>query len=78
MNIKRNEMKTCVGCKYADWQRTSIGRLHPGGIGQCKYPYKIPPLPASMYWFHEDKTPCGGFINRKNDLKDHCLYYVRD
>lgn len=70
-------MKNCTYCKYAEWKLTANNRLHPSGDGQCTYPYKLPPLPASMYWVSQSKTPCGGFINRKEALKNDCTYYER-
>lgn len=39
-------MKTCKGCKYADWRKTKAGKLHPTGDGKCAYEYKVPQLPA--------------------------------
>jgi hypothetical protein len=68
-------VKTCNGCKYADWKKTAAGRLHPSGNGRCKFQYTIPALPASMYFIGADPSPCGGFINRKETFKDHCAYY---
>jgi hypothetical protein len=69
-------MKNCAGCKYAEWDRTKSGSLHPSGDGRCGYPWKLPALPASMYWVN---TPghCGGLINRRRELKDHCVYFAR-
>lgn len=67
-------MKNCMGCKYADWQRTSNGRLHPSGDGKCTYPYKLPQLPESMYFINTPHV-CGGQINRKKTFKDNCAYY---
>lgn len=69
-------MKNCMGCKYAEWERTVVGRLHPNGEGRCTCPYKIPPLPASMYWIGSPSYG-GCFIKRKETFKDHCSYYVR-
>jgi hypothetical protein len=68
-------MKSCTNCKYAEWKKTASGRLHPSGDGRCQFTYKLPPLPQSMYWIGSP-SPCGGHINRKNDLKDHCVYYA--
>ena len=68
-------MKNCTGCKYAIWEKTKTGRLHPSGDGRCKYPYKLPKLPASMYWLYCLDRPEGGYINRRIDLKEHCVYY---
>ena len=71
-------MKNCKDCKYADWDKTKSGRLHPSGDGRCTFPWKIPALPASMYWIGKNSpTPNGGSINRKKRFKDHCPYYGR-
>lgn len=32
----------CDGCKYAEWQLTKNGRLHPSGDGKCTYLRKRP------------------------------------
>lgn len=69
-------MKNCTECKYAEWVRTSSGRLHPSGDGMCKYPYKIPAPPASMY-FIAAPTICGGAINRRRELSEDCAYFQR-
>ena len=70
-------MKTCTHCKYANWKRTPAGKLHPSGEGKCTFPWKLPPLPASMYWVTRDgPTPNGGYVNRREELKDHCTYYL--
>lgn len=72
-------MKTCTNCKHAEWKRTKSGNLHSSGEGRCKYPWKMPQLPASMYWgWPIAPTPCGGQISSKTGLKDHCAYYVRE
>ena len=72
-------MQNCVGCKHAEWLRTKTGRLSPTGYGECKYPYKTTKLPASMYWTRmSEPKPYGGSINRKKDLKEHCVYYEEE
>jgi len=70
-------MKTCEGCKYAEWQKTESGRLHPSGKGRCGYKYKVPALPASMYWMgsKNGERPYGGCISRIKGLPRHCPYY---
>ena len=68
-------MKNCTKCKYAEWKRGNKGRLHPSGDGECKFPYKIPALPASKFWLSGIPFPSCGFINRREELKDHCVYY---
>jgi hypothetical protein len=69
-------MKTCKGCKYANWQKTIVRRLHPSGDGRCMYPYELPPLPAAYYWLNGPPGPYGGSINRRIKLKNHCPYWV--
>ena len=72
-------MKNCTDCKHAEWKRREGGNLHPSGDGRCKSPWKMPPLPASMYWLGgSEPHPLGGHINRRKDLNDHCPYYTRD
>ncbi len=72
-------MKRCNGCKHAKWDRTKSGRLHPSGVGRCVYPFKMPQLPAAMYWLTiREVKPCGGYINRREDLKEHCPYFERE
>jgi hypothetical protein len=71
-------MKDCTNCTYADWQRTTTGRLHPSGNGTCTYRYQVMPLPGSMYWLGGfPPTPNGGWITRKQLLADHCVYFLR-
>lgn len=34
---------TCIGCRYARWERTKAGRLHPDGTGTCEWrPAAVP------------------------------------
>ena len=68
-------MKTCKDCKYADWQRTKAGRLHPSGDGMCAYPFKIPRLPLAFYFIGGPPSPCGGHISRGREFKEHCPYW---
>ncbi len=70
-------MKNCTHCKYADWRRTKSGALHPSGDGKCTFGYKVPVLPQSMYWL-SGCIPYGGYISRKQELKDHCAYFLRE
>lgn len=64
-------MTLCLKCKWADWNKTENGRLHPNGGGQCRYTWTPPPLPACMYFFSPCK-PSGGFINRKQSDFQSC------
>jgi hypothetical protein len=70
-------MKNCTDCKHALWDETRTGRLHPGGGGVCKYPFKMPDLPQAFYWASSAPSIGGGFISRRKDLKAHCVYYAR-
>ncbi len=82
-------MKSCIGCRYANWEKTKIGRLHPSGKGVCTYRVKFPVLPASMSWtpvktlntsvidpsVADDPRIFGGYINRHKKFDDHCPCY---
>lgn len=70
-------MKKCVGCRFAEWNRTKAGRLHPSGDGRCNFNTALPVLPASMFWIPK---PCigGGYINRREEFRDHCPCYNRE
>ena len=41
-------MSICERCAYAEWQRTSNGRLHPSKKGVCTYNVSVPAMPISM------------------------------
>lgn len=70
-------MKNCTNCVFADWKRKADGKLHPSGDGQCTREVKMPELPQAFYWAFPVPRPCGGYINRKRDLSDHCVYFAR-
>lgn len=70
-------MKSCMDCKFADWKRNTLGRLHPDGKGRCTKKVKIPELPQAYFWAHKiPPSPNGGSINRHEELEDHCVYYT--
>ena len=71
-------MKTCDGCIYAQWQRTSNGRLHPNKTGRCTFAVKVPALPAAFYWHLSEPRPAGGYIERGRQHSEQCAYYARD
>lgn len=75
-------MKSCVGCKYAEWERNAKGHLHPNGNGDCKKETKIPILPSSKHWSSGwpgvKLKVCGGHINRREEFKEHCPCYERE
>jgi len=68
-------MKECLRCRYARWKMTSNGRMHPSGDGRCGYSYVVPTLPGAFYWISGVPSPCGGFINRREKLKEDCVYF---
>ena len=69
-------MRTCIGCRYAEWDKTKSGKFHPSGNGKCAFPYKIPPLPIAFYYISAGAPiPSGGYINRKEQHKEHCVYF---
>jgi len=71
-------MKTCIGCKYAEWDKTKAGRLHPSGDGRCKYKIVMPVIPAAFSWLGlgNPPHPLGGHISRRKELRDHCPCFV--
>jgi len=42
-------MNTCLNCRFAEWERTKTGRLHPSGEGECMYRPPQPVLPEPVY-----------------------------
>lgn len=61
-------MSTCDGCKYADWKKTSNGRLHPDKGGKCtrlkEHPLDLR-LPVAFDWIGRGApSPGGGYITR--------------
>lgn len=65
-------MKSCIGCKYAEWKRTKAGRLHPDGDGECTYEVKIPKLPNAKHWAPYEPSTTHGFISRKKEFSTNC------
>ena len=58
-------MSICERCAYAEWQRTSNGRLHPSKKGACCYSVPIPALPICMT-SNQNLRPVGGVIYRNS------------
>lgn len=69
----------CDDCDFAEWKRTSNGRLHPDKSGYCtrlrKHPLDLR-IPAAFYWgaYGRDPQPSGGYITRSNDLQKKCVF----
>lgn len=35
----------CIGCRFAEWERTKNGKLHPNKLGHCTWGSKMSPMP---------------------------------
>lgn len=68
-------MADCKDCKFASWQRTTTGRLHPSGDGRCTWQgWTEWKMAAAFYYIgcrdmRSVPTPDGGHINRKTPIK---------
>jgi len=67
----------CDGCKFAFWDRTKSGGLHPSKRGKCSYVVSIPDIPQAFcwpgHWSSGAPTLSGGYINRGFELHSPCL-----
>jgi hypothetical protein len=68
----------CNGCLYAEWKRTSNGRLHPDKMGRCTYLDKHPldlekKLPSAFRPRHPLDFGLG-FIERGSELPRKCAF----
>lgn len=79
-----SEKKTkgeCDDCKFAKWNRTKTGRLHPDRGGRCTYLEQHPlpmDVPSAFYWVGRSAPePSGGWIDRglRQD-KAPCKFYA--
>lgn len=67
----KSEPNGCLYCRFARWQRTKNGRLHPSKEGRCTFEAKIIiPKSAELPW--GKSTICGGFINRDTLVHVDC------
>lgn len=72
----------CDDCKFANWYRTSNGRLHPNKAGRCTFSKKVYlPISASYSLMREADLEGaisikGGTIWRGED-RNFCAYYGR-
>jgi hypothetical protein len=60
----------CTTCRFASWDKTASGRLHPSGDGRCTWEVPSINLPIAFYFVgsvdrHNIPQPSGGSINRK-------------
>ena len=68
----------CNGCLYAEWKRTSNGRLHPDKMGRCTYLDKHPldlekKIPGAFRIF-SSLSFSGGYIERGSELARKCAF----
>lgn len=38
-------LSVCASCKFAEWEKTTSGRRHPSGMGECRFELPETPLP---------------------------------
>ena len=74
-------MRICLDCKFANWNRTSNGRLHPSGEGRCSWK-KVVAFAASVPEYKKDAAD--RVLNSKGTWQIHrgegdktCPTYVR-
>ena len=61
--------RDCRSCRFASWQRTKAGRLHPSQAGRCTWEgWKAWAIPSAFHflWRNRDTPtrPDGGYITR--------------
>lgn len=64
---------TCLDCGYAEWKRTSSGRLHPSKDGMCRWTMPEIDIPKARYWIgyrYSNPQPSGGHIDRGHPYDD--------
>ena len=71
----------CDDCRFANWERTSQGVLHPGKSGRCTllsaHPLDLRRL-AAFYWVGMAKSgPSGAWIKRGAELKSDCDFKAK-
>lgn len=81
----------CDKCKWANWNRTKNGRLHPDKGGRCTKEVVIPELPLAFHYLGSYPVPrvncgphkpswlySGGFIYRGKKHNNICVYYEEE
>ena len=75
-------MTICLDCKFAQWDRTQSGRLHPNGEGKCLWT-KVVVMPASVPIYNQNavnritNSLFAGYIERGGRGLSKCPTYVR-
>lgn len=69
----------CDDCKYAEWKRTSNGRLHPDKTGVCVL-RKVVKIPQCLAGSHDhrgtgDEIVIKGRYIERGITFDRCAYY---
>lgn len=67
----------CDTCRFADWNKTANGRLHPGKQGKCTWTAPVYPIPkaVSYSWAGGGKPPVeqhGRYISRDQHMHLNC------
>ena len=72
----------CFGCRFAQWKRTTDGRLHPDGTGRCTWKLPYVPKAAAYQWIGrpyserpDEPSVSGGYLNRRDLTFDECEVY---
>lgn len=69
-------MEKYVDCRYAVWKKTKSGRLSSTGDGNCTKILHLPKLPNAFFYLIDTRIE-GGFINRKKEYTEACIYFSR-
>jgi hypothetical protein len=69
--------RSCDTCRFAEWQKTANGRLHPGKQGKCTWQAPVYPIPkaVSYGWQGGGKPPVehhGRYISRDKYMHKDC------
>ena len=71
--------RDCRSCRFASWQRTKTGRLHPSQSGRCTWEgWKAWAIPSAFYFFGGNRDtptrPSGGYLTRSAPHADCPLW----
>jgi len=65
---------TCMTCRFAEWKKTTNGRLHPSKDGRCTWPQPDFAIPVAFQFpYHRDSLLLsGGYITREERFMKEC------